>query len=605
MKFPYGLADFASIRREGYFYQDRTQYIRVVEERGKQLVFLRPRRFGKSLWLSTLANYYDVARAADFTLLFGDLAIGQQPTPLHNQHFMLRWDFSKVVVAGAVEEIIQNLYDHINARIADFGERYAAWLSRTVEIDRNNAIYSFESLLSAIDGQPYKLYLLIDEYDNFANEIAMGGARSDDERYAKMVTGDGVLKTVFKNVKAAMGEGRMDRVFITGVSPMLLSDLTSGFNTASDISLERQVHALCGFTEAEVAQLVEQVGGACGFAPEQIGATRQLMRTFYNGYLFRPDAHDLLYNPTLSLYFLDALQREGQPPKKLLDVNLSMDKNKLAYIASRPRGEQMIVHLMENEPLLSISEIYDRFSLTELMKPQLRQESLASLLFYFGMVTLAGYDIHAQLRLRIPNLVTRGLYFEQLRELLLPDEFVQDEGRTLAKQLYSTGAMQPLCDFIQEHVYRAFSNRDYRHANELTVKALFLSLLYNDLAYIVDSEPELERRYADLVMLLRPEQRVYQLFDLLIEFKYVDLAQVGLKAEQLRTKSTTELTSFEGIKAAFSAARTALHAYRQTLLAKYSDTLKLRVYAVVSIGFERLLWQEITDTHEQPLSRQP
>lgn len=117
------------------------------------------------------------------------------------------------------------------------------------------------------------------------------------------------------------------------------------------------------------------------------------------------------------------------------------------------------------------------------------------------------------------------------------------------------------------------------------------------MAYIVDSEPELERRYADLVMLLRPEQRVYQLFDLLIEFKYVELAQVGLNAEQLRTKNTTELASFEGIKAAFSAARTALHAYRLTLVAKYGETLKLCVYAVVSLGFERLLWQEITDTH--------
>lgn len=200
MKFPYGLADFAALRREGYFYQDRTSYIRTVEERGKQLIFLRPRRFGKSLWLSTLANYYDVARADEFALLFGDLAIGQNPTPLHNQHFILRWDFSKVAVSGAVDEIVQNLYDHINARIFDFGERYAAWLSRAPQIDRNNAIYSFESLLSAIDGQPYKLYLLIDEYDNFANEIAMGGARSDEERYAKMVTGDGVLKTVFKNV---------------------------------------------------------------------------------------------------------------------------------------------------------------------------------------------------------------------------------------------------------------------------------------------------------------------------------------------------------------------------------------------------------------------
>lgn len=600
MKFPYGLADFASIRREGYFYQDRTHYIRIVEERGKQLVFLRPRRFGKSLWLSILAYYYDVALADEFALLFGDLAIGQEPTPLHNQHFILRWDFSKIAVFGAVEEITQNLYNHINARIQDFGVRYANWIQQPIEIHPTDAIYSFESLLSAIAGQPYKLYLLIDEYDNFANEIAMGSTRSDDERYAKMVTGDGALKTVFKNIKAAMGEGRMDRVFVTGVSPMLLSDLTSGFNTASDISLERPMHELCGFTEAEIAILADQVGGACGFSPEQIAAHKQLMRTFYNGYHFRPDAEEALYNPTLSLYFLDALQRECAPPEEILDVNLSMDKNKLEYIASRPGGEQLIQRLLEDQPNLGVQRILNRFSLKDLVKPKLSHDSLASLLFYFGMTTLDGRDPQGQPLLRIPNLVTRGLYFEQLRELLLPDEFDQDEGRALAKLFYSAGTIQPLYDFIQEHVYRAFSNRDYRHANELTVKALFLSLLYNDIAYIVDSEPELERRYADLLMLLRPEQRIYQLLDLLVEFKYVELTQVGLTAEQVRAKSTAELAALDEIKKAFTTARTALQAYRQTLVAKYGGILKLRVYAVVSLGFERLLWQEVTGADGQP-----
>ena len=267
MKFPYGLADFDALRREGYVYLDRTHYLRVVEERGKQLVFLRPRRFGKSLWLSVLANYYDLARAADFDLLFGDLAIGQKPTPLHNQYFILRWDFSKVAAFGRVDEIVRALYNHLNARMEDFGERYANWLAHPIKINPDDAVYSFESLLSAIAGQPHKLYLLIDEYDNFANEIAMGGARSEDDRYQAMVTGDGILKTLFKNVKAAMGEGRLGRVFITGVSPMLLSDLTSGFNTATDITLERQMHDLCGFTEDEIAGLTQQVGAGCGFTP--------------------------------------------------------------------------------------------------------------------------------------------------------------------------------------------------------------------------------------------------------------------------------------------------------------------------------------------------
>ncbi|MFZ4660368.1 MAG: AAA family ATPase [Caldilineaceae bacterium] len=593
MKFPYGLADFYSLRKEGYFYQDRTRFIRLVEERGKQLVFLRPRRFGKSLWISTLANYYDLARAQDFSLLFADLEIGQNPTPLHNQHLILRWDFSKVAAFGDVEVIVQELYDIINEEIKSFENRYIGWLPKAIEINPLNAVASFNNLLSVVQLSGHPLYLLIDEYDNFANEIAMGGARSNTERYEKMVTGDGVLKTVFKNIKAAMGEGRMDRVFVTGVSPMLLSDLTSGFNTATDISLEQPMHDLCGFTELEIAALVQQVGSERNFAPEQTEQMRQLMRVFYNGYTFHPDATAAIYNPTLSIYFLDKVQREGQPPQKMLDVNLSMDKNKLEYIAARPRGEAMIVNLMEDDSPLSVNEIYDRFSLKDLIKPKLGQESLAALLFYFGMITLAGRDQYGRLLLQIPNLVTHGLYFAQLRELLLPDEFDQDEGTEYARELCNTGAMQPLCAFVQERVYRAFSNRDYRHANELTVKALFLSLLYNDLAYIVDSEPELDRRYADLLMLLRPAQRVYQSFDILIEFKYVELTKVGLSAEGVRSKTDTELTVLDPIKTAFLDARTALQAYRQTLHTRYGAILKLRVYAVVSLGFERIFWQEV------------
>ena len=593
MKFPYGLADFDALRREGYVYLDRTHYLRVVEERGKQLVFLRPRRFGKSLWLSTLANYYDVARAADFDLLFGDLAIGQNPTPLHNQYFILRWDFSKVAAFGSVDDIVRALFNHLNARIEDFGARYADWLTQSIKINPDDAVYSFESLLSAIAGQPYKLYLLIDEYDNFANEIAMGGARSEDERYHAMVTGDGVLKTLFKNVKAAMGEGRLGRVFITGVTPMLLSDLTSGFNTASDISLERQLHDLCGFTEAEVTELTQQVGAGCGFIAAQIEDAAQLMRTFYNGYTFRHDAPGFIYNPTLSLYFLDALQRECEPPSEMLDVNLAMDKNKLETIASRPGGEQLIQELLENQQEVGIQRIVSRFHLQDLVKPAQEADNLASLLFYFGMVTVNGRTETGKLHLQIPNLVTRGLYFEQLRELLLPDVSRRDEARTVAEQLWSVGDPQPICDFIATRVYRAFSNRDYRHANELTVKALFLSLLYNDLMFIVDSEPELERRYADLTMILRPEYRPYQLFDLLIEFKYVELGQVGLSAAEVKTKNRSELAALPAVQAAFTAARSALVAYRNTLQTKYGARLKVRVFAIVSLAFEQILAEEV------------
>lgn len=164
MKFPYGLADFYSLRKEGYFYQDRTQFIHLVEERGKQLVFLRPRRFGKSLWLSTLANYYDLARADDFPMLFGDLAIGQNPTPLHNQHLILRWDFSKVAVFEDVELIVQRLYNIINEEIRGFENRYHTLLPKAIEINPDDAVASFNNLLNTVQLSQHPLYLLIIEF---------------------------------------------------------------------------------------------------------------------------------------------------------------------------------------------------------------------------------------------------------------------------------------------------------------------------------------------------------------------------------------------------------------------------------------------------------
>ena len=168
MRFPYGIADFRALIGEGYFYVDRIDRIPLIENAGKQLLFLRPRRFGKSLWLSTLENYYDLARADDFERLFGPLKIGQNSTPLHNRHFVLRWDFSVVDPSGDHAAIRRALFNHLNVRIEDVVVRYAQFLGDRVRIDPDDGIASFQSLLSAISHTPHKLYLLIDEYDNFA-----------------------------------------------------------------------------------------------------------------------------------------------------------------------------------------------------------------------------------------------------------------------------------------------------------------------------------------------------------------------------------------------------------------------------------------------------
>lgn len=594
IRFPYGISDFYQIINEGYFYVDRTASIRLIEDAGKQLLFVRPRRFGKSLLLSMLESYYDVARADEFERLFGHLAIGRNPTPLHNRYLVMKWDFSNVAAYGDVEHIEQSLHDHINGRIKQFVMRYQDRLDYEVELSPSNALLSFQSLLAVIQQTPYRLYLLIDEYDNFANEVMMSSRPDGRRRYEELLYGEGLFKTIFKAIKSASAGQGLDRVFITGVSPIVLSDVTSGYNVAKNIYLEPKFNDLCGFWEAEIASVLQQIAEECNYPPEKTAEALSMMRIFYNGYAFTYDAEGLVYNPTLALYFMDYFQRYCQSPPNMLDSNFAMDRAKIAYIARMPGGESLILDALQEETPVSVPQLADRFGLTEMLSETHDTVFMASLLYYLGVLTLTGERTpFGELILRIPNLVIRKLYAERLREMLLPDGRNQDAGRQAAQALYQTGDMQPLCDFIEQHYFKILDNRDYRWANEMTVKTAFLTLLFNDAFYIVDSEPALERSYADFTMIVRPEMRRYQLLDILIEFKYLKLGDTGLSANEVRRLSRAELKDLPAVQRQLSEARTKLRDYRIALEEKYKGSLRLRTYTVVALGFERLVWEEV------------
>ena len=223
---------------------------------------------------------------------------------------------------------------------------------------------------------------------------------------------------------------------------------------------------------------------------------------------------------------------------------------------------------------------------------QQRSSFLASLLYYFGILTLAGRDKRAKLILRIPNLVVRRLYVEHLANLLLPP-LEQDAGQLAAETLCSTGDIEPLCDFIEQRYYPIFDNRDYKSANELTLKTIFLTVLFNDTVYIMDSEMALERTYSDLTMIVRPEMRQYQQLDLLLEFKFVKLSKVELSGQEVKQKSREELLAIEKVKDKLKEATTQVKGYRKRLLDKYGSTLNLRTFAVVGLGFEKVVWEEV------------
>jgi hypothetical protein len=593
MKFPYGIADFYKLITGGYFYVDRTGHIPRIEEAGEHLLFLRPRRFGKSLLLSTLENYYDLAKADEFDRLFGHLAIGRNPTPKRNQYFVMKWDFSAVDPSGDAEQIRRALQGHINDQIEQFAGYYQPWLSQPIAVNPDNALSSFQRMLNAVRLTPHRLYLLIDEYDNFANEILMGGQSASRPRYESLLQGEGMLKAVFKMVKAAAAGWGLDRVFITGVAPVVLSDMTSGYNVAENIYLRRQFHDLCGFTEVEISRALAEVVAGCGLPASKAEEALTQMRLYYNGYRFTDAPTDLIYNPTLALYFLKNYQENCAFPSNMLDENLAMDRGKLTYIAGLPRGAEVIVKAIEDDADLAVPALAHRFGVEDVIRLPKDATFMASLLYYFGALTLAGRTPYFELQLRIPNLVIRELYLERLRALLLPEAEDQQEGQRAAQALQRAGDLQPLCDFLEQRYFKILSNRDYPQANELTVKTAFLTLLFNNLLYVMDSETTVGRRYADLTMIVRPDARQSQVYDLLLEFKFLKLRDAGLTGEKAGAMKPAELAALPAVQGKLEEARAQALAYRRELEERYKAELRLRAFAVVALGFERLVWEEI------------
>jgi hypothetical protein len=593
MRFPYGNSDFYKIITENQYYIDRTDRIPLLEDAGYNLLFLRPHRFGKSILVSMLENYYDIARVEEFERLFGPLAIGRNPTSLHNHYLVLSWDFSFVKTYGSVEEIDSALHQYLNERIRDFGLRYAHLLTTEIPLHPTNALISFLSLLSAVQLSGHKVYLFIDEYDNFANEVMMATHMNNRARYEGLVTGEGIFKTLFKNIKGGMRGLGLDRVFITGVSPIVLSDVTSGHNIAKNLTWRRQFNDLCGFTAAEVRPLVDRMITECGLPPSKADEAMELMRVFYNGSRFTFGEAPLIYNPTLVFYFLDEFQQECHYPDKMLDGNLAPDYGKLVYVSRHPHGEQLIQAAIHDQSEVSVAEIGDRFGVAEMLDTHKQRDLLASLLCYLGVLTYGGRAPSGEYQLIIPNLVTRRLYVDRLLEMFIPLGETRDLGRDAAKLLSTQGQMQPVCDFIEQTYFRVLDNRDYLHADELTIKLAFLTLVYNDILYIIDSETALERTYADLTMIIRPEMRRFQLLDILIEFKYVALNKTALSGAEIKQKTMTELKELTSVKEKLTEAKTQLLDYQQKLARKYGDQLRLRSYSVVAIGFDRVVWEEI------------
>jgi hypothetical protein len=599
MKLPYGEADFYSLITKGYVYVDRTDRIRRLEELGEALLFLRPRRFGKSLWLRTLSCYYDLRYRDEHDLLFGGLAAGAEPTELAHRYFVLEWDFSVIAPELSAHGLGFVINSYVNQQIRGFLSDYREHLpspgpGEALSLTMGDvAVDNLEGLLALIRQTPYRLCLLVDEYDNFANEVMM----ADPEAYRGLVRADGPLRALMKWVKQAKKGRGLERLYFTGVSPIVMADVTSGMNILKDVSQRPQLDDLCGFREEEIRDLLvrlaaEQPSAGRWTVDEALG----MMHTWYNGYRFAPEADGKVYNPTLVLYFLDWLQSYRGYPPQMLDANLSMDESKLTYLAREIPGQQAVMDVLQKDEPIEVDRIVDRFSLEEMVTSEGHHRTyLGSFLYYFGMLTLKGnWTSGGKLELTPPNLVTRKLYIDHVRRLLLVGEKDPDTPEDVPHALMTKGDVKPLAAYVEQQVFRRFSNLDYRWMNELAVKTAFLALLFKDRSYVIFSEPELDRSRADLCLLRRPDAREGSLWDLLLEFKYVKLRDLPGRpsGDELRQRPDAELLALKPVADAFAAAEVQLARYRGVLAERFGVDLRLRSYAVVALGFERLLARE-------------
>jgi hypothetical protein len=392
IKIPYGESDFHKIITENFFYQDRTEFIEKLEKWNSNYpVFLRPRRFGKSLFISTLHHYYGLEHKGKFPALFGDLYIGQKPTKLANSYMILRFEFSRIDTATH-ESTYKGFLENVIYGVNTFLSAYSDFFTQE-QYDKIQNVKSPEAVLKTLfafirqNKISQKIYLLIDEYDHFANELLSVHFK----RFKKDVSHTGFVRKFYECLKAATSEGIIDRIFITGVSPLTMDSLTSGFNIGDNISLNPIFHDLMGFTHAETKAILIK----SAIPEEKIANMMSDLTEWYDGYLFTEDVDEPLFNPDMLLYFL----KEYSIKKCLKVLNVF-----------KTAGEEELLFEL-------IDKGYIDFHLTHIynLGYDFTEDDFLSLLYYWGMLTLKE-ALSSHWRFEIPNNAMKKLYLENVPE---------------------------------------------------------------------------------------------------------------------------------------------------------------------------------------------
>ena len=494
-RLPYGINDFEAIIEQNQYYVDKTMYLPLLENQPSNIFFIRPRRFGKSIFLSMLHAYYDCSKKEKFQTLFGDLWVGKHPTPLQGKYQILHLDFS--YVGGSIEKLEENFDMYLRVKLDGFMRIYQEFYLTDFKEKFFKSDSATEKLALLQDETATKgipLYLIIDEYDNFTNTVLN---EQGEKVYWAITHADGFYRDVFKKFK-----GMFERIFITGVSPVTLDDVTSGFNIGWHISTKPEFNQMLGFSQEEVHKMFayyKEVGGIP--ATSDIEAMIDEMKPWYDNYCFSKKALETqskVFNCDMVIYYLRNYMDYGQAPDQMIDPNTKTDYNKMKKLLQLDKldGDRKGVIRTIAETGQIVTTLEETFPASRLTNPQ----TFTSLLFYYGMLTIKD-TFGDMLILGIPNNNVRKQYYGYLLEQYQEEKFVD---LTQMKILFTYMALEGKWREALEAMAKAYEDvssvRDGIES-ERNLQGFFMAYLNLNNYYYTAPELELNHGYCDFFLL--------------------------------------------------------------------------------------------------------
>ena len=536
LKMPYGISNYEKIINDGYYYVDKKMYIEKLENLPEtNIMFLRPRKFGKTLFTSVLENYYDKNKIDSFEKLYGNTYIGKNTTKLKNSYCILRFNFSGIDTSTE-EATIRGFKKEVASSIEVFINRYNLEFHVNKEDEAENILDNlFKSFY--IQKPQDKIYVIIDEYDHFANEL-LG---FNPEQFRGLVSKNGKVRKWYEILKKGT-ETVVDRIFITGVAPITLDSLTSGFNIGTDITQDEEFNEMIGFTEEELKEILKN---------QEISLKEQekiipIMKENYDGYKFCLKAKNQIYNSNMCLYFLSRYIRLGEIPDKLIDTNIASDYSKIGKMLDLCKGENRLEILrktVQGEPI--VNTIIEKFN----PAIEFTENDMISMLYYLGYLTISG-ELVGIPELTIPNKVMKEIYADYFMQMMDKEaEFRIDNNanQEILIQLAQEGRIDKIVEILKIYLNN-LSNRDLIKFDEKYIKLIFYCIAMNIKAYSTKSEMEVNRNYPDILLVPRDSSKGYKA--VMVEFKYIKKGEVAkLEDKQKEAKEQIErYSSFEDIK---------------------------------------------------------